>query len=911
MPEFKTHDYKLHACPVCQDPLREVENGQNCRTCSSRARVRSMAPLLSGYVAPYMRDNPVAKLPLLAFAMIGTEKNFLSPVFQRFKSVSLFGSYSADHEGGVDIRNLSRYEANSFSGVYGSLLFDYFPEHEQALKECFRVIAPGGIFLTHIAPGRILDGNEPPREHGPIKSHTGYFDYLPEEKTLPDVRVGRDWFLAKVEQAGFKPALIRVHDAVPGLVSEWFVGIKPEKTVQTPPPPITAGHHKVSLWGRITAFLTGTHNTTDGNTVPSAAAALPPKTGGAIPTLGTHDYAISECPVCHDPLREVENGQNCRTCSSRARVRSMAPLLSGYVAPYMRDNPVAKLPLLAFAMIGTEKNFLSPVFQRFKSVSLFGSYSADHEGGVDIRNLSRYEANSFSGVYGSLLFDYFPEHEQALKECFRVIAPGGIFLTHIAPGRILDGNEPPREQGSIKSHTGYFNYLPEEKSLPDVRVGRDWFLTKLEQAGFKPALIRVHDAVPGLVSEWFVGIKPEKTVCYGTGNPDTDVIGTSISGVFRSAIPLGDGIGTLSFELIEGKGSSLMFLEDHVSESDSGTSRELLAVGNARKELLLSCDLGKSWRRIYPGIQWDSGISSVFSLADGGRLIRTLTGQMYHLAADGRLLSRHPTGIWHWHGSQGIGQSLSGTVMYAEYAALKADDGVQEAAVWRYRPHMPEQGWHKVLTLPAAAQPPRGELRHFHVCRPHPQNPSLWILASGDAGRHCRLWTSRDDGDSWREITFNTAELKDMPPQHPRLLRFTSFAPLENGDLLWGTDDVSDSRRAALIRLSLSGDKPTLSFLGWLGKNCIRNITACGNDTFLLISESKHEQTIADCILFDARRNRTSFLALPNISQQNNPVTGSSGSLIISDKVAFFPALGSILIHPNKRGIFRIRIEEG
>lgn len=627
----------------------------------------------------------------------------------------------------------------------------------------------------------------------------------------------------------------------------------------------------------------------------------------------THDYYIGACPICNDSLQEVEKGQICKICSSRARTRSLDAVINKYLASCMHDNSASKLPLLAFAMTGAEKKFLSPIFHTFKSVSLFGSYGSNHETGVDIRDLSRYETNSFAGVYGSLLFDYFPEHEQALKECFRVIAPGGIFFTHISSSRILDGYESPREKGRIKSRTGYSDCLLGETTLPDVQVGRDWFLQKLEQTGFKPSLVRVHDAVPGLVSEWFVGIKSEKKVLteyFETDASDNNVISTRITEVFRSTVPLGDGIGILTFELIEGIHSSLTFLEDHIFEFKGTLSRELLAAGSTRKQLLLSHDLGNTWQQIYADIQWDSEIHSVFSLADGGRLVRTFTGQMYHLGADGKLLSQYPTGIWHWHGSQGIGQSSTGTVMYAEYAAMRKDDGIQEASVWRYRPHLPEEGWHKVLTFPVAVCPPLGELRHFHICYPHPKKPSLWILASGDMDNHCRLWISADDGDSWQEITFDSIELKDMPAQAPRLLRFTSFAALENGDLIWGTDDVCDSRRAALVTLSLSGEKPMLSFLGWLGKNCIRNITTCGDSTFLLISESKHELTAADCILFDAKKKRICFLLLPNIAQQKSPTTGSLGSLTMLDKTVFFPASGSILIQSDKRGLFRVRIKE-
>mgnify|MGYP000866673475 CR=1 FL=1 len=629
------------------------------------------------------------------------------------------------------------------------------------------------------------------------------------------------------------------------------------------------------------------------------------------------EFSVDACPICGDALQDVDGGQNCKGCESRARLRSMAPLMHEYLAPRMETNPAAELPLLSFAMTGAEKKFLATVFQHFKSVSLFGNYSSDHESGVDMRDLSRYAADSFAGVFGCLLFDYFPEHEKALQECYRVIAPGGVFFTHVAPYRIVDGDMPPQQKGAIKSRAGYFDYLPDKTELPDVKVGRDWFLAAMRRVGFEPALVQVKDAVPGMVSEWFIGIKPglaSKSAASRLQTSAAPLIKTQISEVFRSVVPLGSaGQGMLKFELIESQRGSLVFLEDYClpAPDGGGSIREIVATNGSRNQILVSRDLGATWVPQYEGVKWDSKIRWAFSLADGGRLIRTFSGRMYHFDAGGYLKSEHATGSWHWHGSQGIGQSASGTVMYAEYAPLREADGVQDLSVWRYRPERSEEGWNRVLTLPAAVRPPQGELRHFHVCHPHPADSSLWILASGDIGAHCRLWLSRDEGDCWQEVALDRAELLDMPEgKIPRLLRFTQFSVLDNGDLIWGTDDTSDANRAALISLSLRAERPVFRFLGWLGRNCIRNIAGLGSGRYLLLSESKHDSASADCILYDATTRRVTPMLLPNFSQTQHPVTDSLGSLRMVNAVGFFPASGAVVMHPDKRGIFRVGIEE-
>lgn len=628
--------------------------------------------------------------------------------------------------------------------------------------------------------------------------------------------------------------------------------------------------------------------------------------------------SVTNCPICEDSLHNVESGQNCVGCGSRARLRSMIPIVDKYIRVHVAGALESELPLLGFAMTGAERKVLARVFKKFKSASLFGSYASDHESGVDMRDLSRYASNSFSGVFGCLLFDYFAEHEVALEQCFNVIAPGGIFLTHIAPYRLMDGNSEPELKGSIKSRAGYFEYLPEKTELADVKVGRDWFIAAMKRVGFEVALLKVQDAVPGLISEWFVGIKPGKLVSTQSltvnGKTKAAAMKSRISTAFQSIIPFGDSsLASLKFELIETNSASIVFLEDHlVAAPDGGVElREIVATNGSGNCLYVSRDLGNSWAPEFTDVEWDSKIRAVFSLFGGGRLVRTSSGRMYHFNSQGELVTSHDTGAWHWHGSQGIGESSSGAVMYAEYAPLKAEDGIKEVSVWRYWPALPEKGWERVLTLSASNRPPEGELRHFHVCRPNPANPKQWILAAGDIGAHCRFWISLNDGSSWKEIFLPDPLFPDIPKDsYPRVLRFTQFCVLKNGDLIWGTDDISHSGRAALIRLSLASEQPKFYFEGALGNNCIRNIASFENKLFLLLSESKHDKSSADCIVYDAVSGRITSLLLPNISRAHHPVTNSLGSSVLMGGTGFFPAMGAVLMDPTKRGIFRIRIEE-
>jgi ubiquinone/menaquinone biosynthesis C-methylase UbiE len=857
------------SCDVCGsgvDGLKDF-NGpkRKCGVCGSLERQRTFAALIKTGVWPF--NSPDKKKLLLISPSVSEKKVFAECAnIDDLSTLDVRDEVEPDIV--ADICDMSHVASGSFDIIFACHVLSHVRDMDAALSELSRVLSNDGVFINHepSAKGTLT------RELKDIKEITSHYGIEAYEK----YKIGRfrNFGELDIERIFMPFSMKNKYEVIDGMTGNsviWRFYQKKKKEIQK--------------------------------------------------TTEIYDFTITDCPVCHNSLAEVESGENCKQCGSRARLRSLAPLVENWLKQKMTILSESTKPLLAFAMTGIERKVLSQIFYSFKSASLYGDYASDHESGVDIRDLSRYASDTFSGVFGCLLFDYFLEHERALRECFRVIAPGGVFFTHIAPYRLVDGDVAPFLKGGIKSRPGYFEYLPDEVELPDVKVGRDWFVAAMRRAGFEPVIVRVQDAVPGLASEWFVGIKPGELASHKPVTPDGVIKKNRLeavsSEVFRSVVPYGNGLAVLTFDLIQLPLFSLLFLEDHYAPAPDGGGkvREILATNGSRSQIYLSRDMGNSWVQELGGAPWDSRIRASFSLSTGGRLIRTFSGRMYHFDGRGKLVGSEKTGEWPWHGSQGIGESASGTVMYAEYASLLDTDGVQDICVWRYRPTNQAAGWQKVLTLPAAVRPPDGQLRHFHVCRPNPVIPNQWILASGDVMAHCRFWHSFDDGDTWAEIKIPQQGFPDIAEDVcPRILRFTQFCALENGDLIWGTDDTSGSGRAALVGMSIAKkeeEKGTVfQMLGWLGKNCIRNISSYENRLFLLLSESKHDQSAADCILYDATTNRITSLLLPNVSQGIYSVTDSLGSERLVNGVGFYPAQGAVLMDPNKRGIFRVRIEE-
>jgi hypothetical protein len=217
--------------------------------------------------------------------------------------------------------------------------------------------------------------------------------------------------------------------------------------------------------------------------------------------------SVASCPWCGEALTAAHQ-PGCLESSSRPRTRSLGPVIQGILRPLLAKSDLREQPLLGFAMTRAEEALLSELFQSISSVSLFGKYAANHEEGVDVRDLGRYPVGAFAGVFGCLLFDYVPQLGQAFMEAFRVLAPGGVLFTHIAPYRLLDGVQPPVVKSTIVPRAGYFEYVPAEGGLPSIEVGREWIVSAMTRVGFESHWLVVEDTLSGERLDWFIGLKP-------------------------------------------------------------------------------------------------------------------------------------------------------------------------------------------------------------------------------------------------------------------------------------------------------------------------------------------------------------------------------------------------------------------
>lgn len=216
---------------------------------------------------------------------------------------------------------------------------------------------------------------------------------------------------------------------------------------------------------------------------------------------------VSLCQLCNKDMGIMGDKDNCPHCSSPSRTR-MLPIVLNALKDRIPIDLAQSKPLLGFAMTSMERTILNKVFPVLTSVSLYGNYGKDHIEGCDVRDLSRFPDASFSGVFSILVFDYFIEIDTALAECTRVTAPGGIFITCIANGRLVDGEMPPVITKIIKKTETYFPYIPDNANMPSIKVGRETFVNAMKRVGYQAAHYSIQDDVSGEKTDWFIGFLP-------------------------------------------------------------------------------------------------------------------------------------------------------------------------------------------------------------------------------------------------------------------------------------------------------------------------------------------------------------------------------------------------------------------
>ena len=187
-----------------------------------------------------------------------------------------------------------------------------------------------------------------------------------------------------------------------------------------------------------------------------------------------------------------------------------------------------------------------------------------------------------------------------------------------------------------------------------------------------------------------------------------------------------------------------------------------------------------------------------------------------------------------WHGTWSIDYNES-TIMFGTYAHCNEN-------MYIYRSQNNGETWENVFTMKGDANDPKkGDIRHFHTCTYDKYN-KIWYISSGDRREQNRMWESKDNGNTWKQIEFKL--IKDRGDikfgitsnYAKQLVRHTAEININENIMLWCTDDKIDGN----ARVCIFNKKTYELTIGEkLGKNPIRSFTKINNNYGLAISESK------------------------------------------------------------------------
>jgi methyltransferase family protein len=297
------------------------------------------------------------------------------------------------------------------------------------------------------------------------------------------------------------------------------------------------------------------------------------------------------------------------------------------------------------------------------------------------------------------------------------------------------------------------------------------------------------------------------------------------------------------------------FLE-HVFDLTSQRATPQVIVSSYR-HIRVSLDGGNSWQ----AFEAPKGavFTKCFTTRSGRHLLqRDGDGGVHVFDDEWRYLGRREAGMYCWHGTWSIDQSATGTIMFAEYAnegetfrvMTSGDDG---------------EVWHVALQVDGQASAGPRPIRHFHTCQADPFEAGVWWVSSGDVGSQNKLWCSRDDGESWLEIT------PAYPPNNSDAVlirRLESLrrhtAEIIKGEwLYWATDDNLGGY-ARLVRLQRSPEGGALQVLASFTRNEMRNLVSLEADAFAAISEAKHDPKHAQVFYVTTNGTIHARFDLPN-----------------------------------------------
>jgi len=259
-------------------------------------------------------------------------------------------------------------------------------------------------------------------------------------------------------------------------------------------------------------------------------------------------------------------------------------------------------------------------------------------------------------------------------------------------------------------------------------------------------------------------------------------------------LPLPDGFGaatvTVTLDVPRLPAYPVLEFAEHVTGEDGHATGTVLAT--FRRGFALSGDLGETWKYVRIAGWRDHRVIHAKAIGNGEFLLQAVPPRPYEsqrrsvallvVNEAGDVLAANRIEGSRWHGCRSVDCS-GDTLMYAEYPYDSDDPFAKdrfESRVFRSRDR--GRSWEIVRS--------DGAIRHYHLLQARPGVAGEWWLTSGDEPQQCRIWVSRDSGNSWECLTDAFGEFVAAGAERFRhtLFRLTDLA-FRDGEIIWGTDD--------------------------------------------------------------------------------------------------------------------------
>jgi hypothetical protein len=267
-----------------------------------------------------------------------------------------------------------------------------------------------------------------------------------------------------------------------------------------------------------------------------------------------------------------------------------------------------------------------------------------------------------------------------------------------------------------------------------------------------------------------------------------------------------------------------------------------LVLASAMGGFGISRDLGASWKYVEVEGQANRRIVHVKQIAPGRLLLQTTERvpdrsgpravDILIVDEDGKVVTSSRLAASPWHSSRSV-DIAGGVLMFAEYPfeiANATPEQRDSSRVWRSR----DEGlsWEVAFEVE--------DIRHFHFLQARPGHAREWWLTSGDADAESRIYVSKDDGDTWHDVTAGVENpLRIRGAYFPKTLFRLTDLGFAGDEVVWGTDDylyaVKGAAQGARVFRSRCRDQLKPRVVG-RSRWQIRNMVDVG-DFFLILTQ--------------------------------------------------------------------------